>query len=137
MDYSEIGEIGKIYLPEFPLEKWTKLKTYSKTIGEQGLNRFRGHIWYRQTFKIDKTQRDKKIHLLLSGVDSAVNVYLNGKLIGNGLGLNFGALDFDITDFINFEKDNVLVLDINNLKVVAMETGGLIRPALIYTPSQK
>lgn len=32
LDYSEIGEIGKIYLPEFPLEKWTKLKTYSKTI---------------------------------------------------------------------------------------------------------
>lgn len=62
-----------------------------------------------------------------------VNVYLNGKHIGKGVGANFAAVDFDISDSVIYDEENILVLDISNKMIVAMETGGLMRPALIYS----
>jgi len=135
LDYSNIGEIGELYLPEAPLDRWITLKTYTKTLSEQGLSRFRGHIWYRQSFKLDKIYQGQEIRLLMSGIDDTVKVYVNGTYIDKGADGNFGAVDFDISRAVKFGEENVIVLDVSNLNIAELETGGIMRPVLIYIPN--
>lgn len=139
VDYGHVGEIGRLYEPEQTLTRWIKLNTYSQLISEQGLNHFRGHIWYRQSFELEDCYAGRAIYLLLPGIDDYVKVYLNGASVGGKPGGISRCLDFDLTPYVKFGEENVIVLDVSNLNISELETGGIMRPVLIYTPknSQK
>lgn len=134
VDYSGIGEIGKLYSPDFPLTRWTKLKTYSKTIGEQNLTRFRGTIWYRNSFTLDSKSMNKNIHILFAGFDDKITAYINGQKIGTKGGL-FSAIEADITKAVH-TGENTVVCSVNNDGIAELETGGLMRPVVLYIPAQ-
>ena len=71
----------------------------------------------------------------MSGIDDTVKVYVNGTYIDRGIGGNFGAVDFDISQAVIFGEENTIVLDVSNLNIIELETGGIMRPVLLYIPN--
>ncbi|MBN2612899.1 MAG: DUF4982 domain-containing protein [Bacteroidales bacterium] len=73
-----------------------------------------GIIWYRKTFKLPASQKEKKIFLEFEGIRQAGDFYLNGKHIGlheNGV-MAFG---FDITGLVKFApEENILAVRLDN-----------------------
>lgn len=72
-----------------------------------------GICWYRKHFKLDPSQKGKKVFLEFEGIRQAGNFYLNGQPIGiseNGI-MAFG---FDISKAVLFDADNVLAVRIDN-----------------------
>lgn len=72
-----------------------------------------GIIWYRKHFKLDASQKGKKVFLEFEGIRQAGEFFLNGKAIGmseNGI-MAFG---FDISDAVKFGEDNVIAARIDN-----------------------
>lgn len=70
-------------------------------------------VWYRKHFKLPKSDRGKKVFLEFEGIRFGGEFYINGKFIGlheNGV----MAAGFDITDHINYNKENVITVRIDN-----------------------
>jgi len=130
-----VGEKMGLHLPNAGLGNWTKLKTYSASIDEQGQPFFRGLVWYRHEFTLPAgAQSAKALKLWLGGTDDVVHAYLNGKDLGTQAPGNFGPAEFDLTPAINRTGRNILTLSVDNSGITELGTGGLVRPALIYAP---
>lgn len=70
-------------------------------------------VWYRKHFRLPKIDRGKKVFLEFEGIRFGGEFFINGKSIGlheNGV----MAAGFDITDHINFNKENVVAVRIDN-----------------------
>lgn len=92
--------------------------------------------WYRRSFNMDETLKDKRIRLHFESVYNDSEVWLNGKKIAEN---NLGFLPFhvDIQDLLYFDRENILVVRTDNtFKRGAMwNWGGIRRPVwLEITP---
>ncbi len=70
-------------------------------------------VWYRKHFRLPKSDRGKKVFLEFEGIRFGGEFFINGKSIGlheNGV----MAAGFDITDHINYNKENVVAVRIDN-----------------------
>jgi hypothetical protein len=72
-----------------------------------------GWGWYRKHFQINTDISGKKVFIEFEGVQKYCKVWINGKYLGDHKG-GYGSFDFDLTDFINPGKDNVLVVAVSN-----------------------
>jgi hypothetical protein len=68
---------------------------------------------YRKKFNIDSSLKDKKLFVEFDGVQKYSKVYLNGKYLGDHKG-GFTGFYFDLTDRINYERENVLTVFVSN-----------------------
>lgn len=73
-----------------------------------------GIVWYRKSFKLPVSQKNKKVFLEFEGIRQAGEFYLNGEFIGlheNGV-MAFG---FDITNLVKFSPEvNIIAVRIDN-----------------------
>ena len=67
------------------------------------------NAWYRKNFKLSEYDRNKRITLLFDGIATHATVYLNGCLIGRNF-CGYTSFEVDITDFVDFENENVLAV---------------------------
>jgi hypothetical protein len=134
-DYSGIGEVGRLYSPEFPTTRWLKLKTYSETIGQQKLSGFRGTIWYRNSFKLSPDEMGKRLHLLFAGAGNNMVVYVNGKQVGPRVFELFAVADRDVTDLVR-GGENTVVCSVDNSDQANTGVGGLMHPVVLYVPAE-
>jgi beta-galactosidase/beta-glucuronidase len=65
--------------------------------------------WYRRTFEIPPDWSNQNICLNFGAVDWEATVYVNGTAVGSHRG-GFDAFSFDITDFVNRDGNNELVV---------------------------
>jgi beta-galactosidase len=65
--------------------------------------------WYRKHFTIARTDSGQRFQVEFDGVFRDANIWLNGFYLGNNKSGYVGAA-YDITDYINFDRDNVLVV---------------------------
>lgn len=65
--------------------------------------------WYRKHFIISKADSGQRFQLQFDGIFRDANIWVNGFFLGNNKSGYLGA-SYDITDFINFDKDNVVVV---------------------------
>ncbi len=68
---------------------------------------------YRKKFVIDSMYNDKKIFVEFDGVQKLSKVWLNGKFVGLHCG-GYTSFYFDITDYVNFNQENVLAVHVSN-----------------------
>lgn len=65
--------------------------------------------WYRKTFEVSKTQKDKNVYIYFEGVYNKSEVFINGKSVGkrpNG----YVSFMYDLTPYIKFgEKNSISV----------------------------
>ena len=133
LDDHEIGQHMGLSLPACDTNAWTRLRTYSASIDEQGLGLFRGVIWYRHDFDLPAEARGaKRLILWMGGLDGPTQVYLNGQDLGRLRVSNFNPGEIDITQAVDRTGTNTLVIACDNSVVNELGTGGLMRPALIY-----
>lgn len=65
--------------------------------------------WYRKRFYVPGNYRGKTLRLRFEGADYYTSVYLNGNFLGHHIG-HFNPFEFDITDQVFYESENVLVV---------------------------
>lgn len=74
---------------------------------------WKGWGYYRKHFTVSEALKDKKVSVEFDGVQKYSRIYLNGKYVGDHKG-GFTSFYFDLTPFIRFGEDNVMVVAVNN-----------------------
>ena len=67
------------------------------------------NAWYRKHFKLEEDDRDKRLAIYFEGVATHCEVFLNGVSVGRNF-CGYTSFEIDITDFVRFDKENVLAV---------------------------
>lgn len=68
--------------------------------------------WYRKHFNVDKSKRNKRFELQFDGIYRNAEIWLNGFYVGTNFSGYVGNA-YDVSDYINFEGDNVIVVRVD------------------------
>ncbi len=65
--------------------------------------------WYRKHFTVPQKDSGQRFQIQFDGIFRDANIWLNGFYLGNNKS-GYVGVSYDITDYINFDKENVLVV---------------------------
>lgn len=65
--------------------------------------------WYRKHFRIASADSGQRFQLQFDGIFRDANIWINGIYVGNNQS-GYVGVAYDITDYINYDKDNVIVV---------------------------
>ena len=65
--------------------------------------------WYRKHFSVNRADSGQRFQIQFDGVARDATVWLNGFYVGNNKS-GYVGIAYDVTDFINFDKENILVV---------------------------
>lgn len=68
--------------------------------------------WYRKHFTIDKKDQGKRFEIQFDGIYRNAAIWVNGFYVGTNFSGYVGN-SYDITDYMNFEGDNVMVVRVD------------------------
>jgi len=68
--------------------------------------------WYRKHFTIARADSGRRFQIQFDGIFRNASIWVNGFYVGNNLSGYIGAA-YDITDYIHFDHDNVLVVRVD------------------------
>jgi beta-galactosidase len=124
-------EKEQVYLPTYDDSDWKALRVPGHWGMLNEYSNYTGKGWYRNTFHLPKDWKqngNERLTLKFDAVYHVARVFLNGEYIGMNRG-GFTPFDFDVTDNVNFEGENVLAVEAdNNYQVGATwNWGGIIR----------
>ena len=68
--------------------------------------------WYRKHFVVSAADSGTRFQIQFDGIFRNASIWLNGFYVGNNLSGYTGA-SYDVTDFVRFDKDNVLVVRVD------------------------
>jgi beta-galactosidase len=68
--------------------------------------------WYRKHFNTDKADSDKRFEIQFDGIFRNATIWVNGFYVGTNFSGYVGK-SYDITDYISFDKENVLVVRVD------------------------
>jgi beta-galactosidase len=68
--------------------------------------------WYRKQFKLEKADSGRRFQLQFDGIFRDANVWINGFYLGNNKS-GYVGVNYDITDFLNFDRSNVIVVRVD------------------------
>lgn len=97
---------------------WEKVEVPHDYIVKQDFNRNNNwtlgfmdnpNAWYRKHFKFNDEYKDKRVTVYFEGVATKATVYFNGCLLKRSF-TAFTPFEVDITDYINFEGENVMAV---------------------------
>jgi beta-galactosidase len=72
-----------------------------------------GTGWYRKTFNVPATWKDKKVSIYFEGVYMNAGVYFNGKPLGVHP-YGYTSFSYDLTPLLNLNRENVLSVRVDN-----------------------
>ena len=102
--------------PQAPPFQWSILVPYPIESALSGVMTNldeHGKLWYRRSFSVPETWRERRVQLHFGAVDWSCEVWLNGRFIGRHQG-GYDAFTFDITDALRWnapEEITVAVTD--------------------------
>ena len=114
LDPNNIGEKEQWCKPA-SLDEWKAVAVPSTyNIYEKDLKRYRGKGWYSKSFRLEK-KLEKNEHVIIRflGVPIRAKVWLNAKMLSQHL-FPYTAFEFDATEYLNSEGENVLVVQADN-----------------------
>jgi len=101
-------------LPESHWQAVTLPHTWNAKDGQDGGDDyFRGTGTYKRTFRLDSSLADKRWYIHFNGATTTAEVFINGHKLGIHKG-NYAAFRFDITEFVQFDEENTLLVIVNN-----------------------
>ena len=68
--------------------------------------------WYRKHFTVAKADSGSRFQIQFDGIFRDANIWVNGFYLGNNKSGYIGV-NYDITDFLNYDKDNVIVVRVD------------------------
>jgi beta-galactosidase len=81
--------------------------------GETGKLPWWGVGWYRKHFTVPAADKNRRLSLEVDGAMSYASVWLNGHFVG-GWPYGYASFHLDLTPYIAFGADNVLVIRLDN-----------------------
>ncbi len=129
-DLTSTGELEGLSNPATTAFAFHKLKTWSRSLAEQGWEKFRGDLWYRQTFPAIKVPEGKKLYLVFGGVASDLKAWIDGEAVGEAKTRDAGPLLLPLEALKN-QDTHTLTLKISNRTIAELGVGGLIRPVAL------
>ncbi|WP_353078152.1 beta-galactosidase GalA [Flavobacterium sp.] len=69
-------------------------------------------VWYRKHFSVDKSKSNKRFEIQFDCIYRNAEIWLNGFYVGTNFSGYVGN-SYDVSDYINFEGDNVLVIRVD------------------------
>jgi beta-galactosidase/beta-glucuronidase len=99
----EQNELGEKIIVPFTFE------TKASGIADRSQHNY---IWYQRSFEVE-AESEQKVILNFGGVDYLCKVWLNGYFVGSHQGA-YDSFAFDISDFINYEGENNLVVKVED-----------------------
>ena len=103
--------------------------------------RYRGKATYDTAFHIDCSCQDKKVYLKCNAVYHTAKVSVNGRFIGKHSRSGYTPFIMDITDAVEFGKENKIEIEADNMPADEMlpqgenfdwaDDGGMIRGAML------
>ena len=135
LDPNSVGQHLNFHRAEINDSGFNRTKTISTTWDAQGLAGMRaGAVWYRHHFQVAAADKGKPIGLFLGGFEDEARVWINGVLIGTS-GQRFSMpAEFDLTEGIKYDGDNVVAIEVvRNSAANEIGLGGLIRPSFLFT----
>ena len=110
------GDIAGASEMKFNDADWEKVclpHTWNNLDGQDGGTYYRGPVWYRKSFEISNELSTKKIYIRFGAANMITDVYVNGKFVGEHKG-GYAAFIFDITNYLNIGKDNIVAVKVDN-----------------------
>jgi beta-galactosidase/beta-glucuronidase len=99
---------------------WEKQPVGKKWKKEHGID-YNGLAWYRTSFKLDSSNKGKKVVVVFGAVDEACRVWVNGKLLLNrpfpykGNKNSWGeTFEVDITKYARLNGWNTIVVEVED-----------------------
>ena len=93
-----------------------ELSPFTRSPGETGENFWwSGWGWYRKHFSLNGDLSDQKVFIEFDGVQKYCKVWVNGNYAGDHKG-GYGSFDFDITDLIIPNGDNIIAVAVSYLQ---------------------
>lgn len=92
---------------DFIIEQEPK-KEFNNTLGYFDYK----NAWYRKNFKLDESDRGRRISIYFEGVATHATVWLNGCLMAHNF-CGYTSFEVDITDMVRFDAENVLAVYVN------------------------
>lgn len=68
--------------------------------------------WYRKHFSVDKIERNNRFEIQFDGIYRNATIWINGFYVGTNFSGYIGK-SYDITDFIDYKNDNVIVVRVD------------------------
>lgn len=68
--------------------------------------------WYRKRFEVNPADSGNRFVIRFDGIFRDANIWLNGHFVGNNQSGYIGV-EYDISDFLNFGKENVMVVRVD------------------------
>ena len=68
--------------------------------------------WYRKKFRVNAADSNMRFQLQFDGIFRNASVWVNGFFTGNNMS-GYSGVTYDITDFISFKGDNVIVVRVD------------------------
>ncbi len=114
---------GNYEQPEYDDDAWTRVAVphnWDQYYGYRQLRHGNLHAtaWYRNTFSLDRNDRNRQVFLYFEGVGSYATVWVNGQPAGNHAG---GRTTFtlDITGIVSFDDPNTVVVKAEHPALIA------------------
>ncbi|MRS64862.1 glycoside hydrolase family 2 protein [Larkinella terrae] len=111
MDPNEVGETGKWYREDAPLNRWNKVTVPHCFSVDPRYQFYTGTAWYRRTFPWQPTT-GKRVLLHFDASYYETVVWINNRKIGNHEG-GYTPFHFDVTDFLK-AGTNTIAVSVNN-----------------------
>lgn len=108
VEESEPGESLGYERKDADLSSWKEMAIPSNWYLTE-LGDFFGTVWFRTNFSVPAEFRGQRLFLRFGAVDYFADVWLNGEYLGSHEGM-FNPFEFDVTDKVNPDGDNVLVV---------------------------
>ena len=90
-----------------------------------------------RTFSVPNEWRDSRIKIRFDAVNNDIILKINGKIVGSHDGFLL-PFEFDITDYVEFERPNLLLMELRENGIAArlaerLRQGGVIRKVTLFS----
>lgn len=87
--------------------------TYETKASGIGIEAFHPVVWYQRKVTIPPEARGKRVKIHFQASDYLTKVWVNGVFVGSHEG-GYSAFTFDITDAVDFDSENVIVVRVED-----------------------
>ncbi|MHB9106420.1 MAG: DUF4838 domain-containing protein [Armatimonadota bacterium] len=133
-DEQAVGTAQGWWQPAFDDAAWKTMGAMSTSWADEGLTWYMGDAWYRARFTVPAGAKGKDLRLWFGGFDHNVDVYLNGKHLGEKTGFVKPQEFTDVAGLLNYGGENALAVRVSAGSLAEIGTGGLMMPVMLYTP---
>ncbi len=113
VDAEAIGEQKKWQCGFAPDSQIGVPGSWNEQLAELGFMNYVGCVWYQKHFTLPKIFEKNLTSIRFGSADYQAKVWVNGSYVDEHIG-GYLPFEFDITDFLNYDGENILVVCVDN-----------------------